>query len=247
MVRQRWQGERLGLWWWLTIAALYAPAGAIVRLKYRNADRIPRTGPAIIAVNHISHIDPFLMCRLLLDSGRIPHFLAKESIFAVPVVGTAMRGMQHIPVRRGTSDARQSLDKAVAALRAGHIILIDPEGTVTRDPEGWPMTARTGTARLAMLAPEVPVIPVGQWGVQASYDLYRKHVTPWRRVEHTISVGNPVDMSAFRGRDITAETLREATDTIMRAVRRQVADARGLPEPSGPFFQWKRSSTRARV
>ena len=87
-------------------------------------------------------------------------------------VGAAMRGMGHIPVKRGTTDARQSFDAAVQALEAGGMIVLHPEGTVTRDPDGWPMIGKTGAARLALLAPDVPVIPIAQWGVQKQIDLY---------------------------------------------------------------------------
>ncbi len=87
-----------------------------------------------------------------------------------------MHGMGHIPVKRGTMDAVQSLTAAVDALDAGRVIVLHPEGTVTRDPDGWPMAGKTGAARLAMLARDVPVIPVVQWGVQDSVDLYRKRV-----------------------------------------------------------------------
>src|SRR6201999_3469291 len=113
----------------------------------------------IIVTNHVSHVDPFSVAKLILDAGRVPRFLAKDSIFTVPAVGWAMRAMGHIPVRRDTIDAAHALDAAVKALRAGKVIVIHPEGTVTRDPDGWPMNGRTGAARLALLAPDVPVIP----------------------------------------------------------------------------------------
>jgi 1-acyl-sn-glycerol-3-phosphate acyltransferase len=244
-LRQPWQGERLGFWWGLSIAVLYLPAGLIAGLRYCDADRIPKRGPAILVVNHVSHVDPLLVARLVIDAGRVPHVLAKESLFAVPVVGTAMRQMGHIPVRRGTLDARASLEQAVAALRRGELVVLHPEGTVTRDPQGWPMVARSGAARLALLAPDVPVIPIGQWGIQTSYDLYRKRIRPLPRPRHTFSVGKPIDTSAFTGAEATRQTLTAMTDQMMRAVRQQVAVARDMPAPTGELYRWVRPPDRA--
>ena len=106
----------------------------------------------------------------------------------------AMRVMGHIPVKRGTTDARQSLSAAVDALEHGQVIVLHPEGTVTRDPDGWPMMGKTGAARLSSLVPDVPVIPVAQWGVQDQIDLYRKKVRLIPRPTHVFSVGEPVDL-----------------------------------------------------
>ncbi len=154
----------------------------------------------IIVVNHVSHVDPFLIAKIVLDAGRVPRVLAKESIFDVFPVGAAMRTMGHIPVKRGSVDARQSLAAAVDALAAGKVIVLHPEGTVTRDPEGWPMNGKTGAARLAMLAPDVPVIPIAQWGVQEKWDFYSKQrpAVPARRARH---VGRSADRPQRLPRD----------------------------------------------
>jgi 1-acyl-sn-glycerol-3-phosphate acyltransferase len=148
--------------------------------------------------------------------------------------------MGHIPVKRGTVDARQSLAAAVAALERGGLIVLHPEGTVTRDPSGWPMAGKSGAARLATLAPDVPVIPVVQWGVQEQFDLYRRKVRPFPRARHVISVGEPVDLSSFREREPSVPVLREVTDTIIRRLRSDLAGVRGLPAPDGEPYRWVR-------
>ena len=160
------------------------PRLALFRLRYRNIEALPQQGPMIIVTNHVSHIDPFLVSKFVLDAARTPRFLAKESIFGVPVVGWGMRIMGHIPVKRGRTDARQSLAAAVAALEAGGVIVLHPEGTVTRDPDGWPMAGKTGAARLATLVPDVRVVPLAQWGVQEQFDLYKKKVKLIPRPRH---------------------------------------------------------------
>lgn len=235
-------GEKVGVAWAIVMAILYVPFSVLVKIRYRNLDLLPQDGPAIIVVNHVSHVDPFLVAKMVLDGARTPRFLAKESIFDVPVVGAAMRAMGHIPVKRGTVDARQSFAAAVESLRGGNMIVLHPEGTVTRDPDGWPMVGKTGAARLALLAPEVPVIPIAQWGVQDQIDLYRKRVKLFPRPRHVLSVGAPIDLSEFRDRKLGARTLNEATDVIMRRLRDDVAQLRGVPAPDGPLLRWSRPS-----
>src|SRR6266536_5439838 len=235
-LRRPGRGEKLGFWWRLTWLVLYPPFGVVTKLRYHHLERIPRSGPAILIVNHVSHIDPMLVARFVLDAGRTPRFLAKRSIFDVPVVGRAMRGMGHIPVSRGTAEAHVSLTAAVDALRRGRVILLHPEGTVTRDPDWWPMSARTGAARLALLAPDVPVIPIGQWGAQQAVDLYRRKVRLVPRKEHHVVAGEPIDLRRFAGAQPTAETLRAMTDAMMAQVRDLVAGLRGEPAPTGSFY-----------
>jgi len=235
-------GEKVGVGWGIVMAILYVPFSMAFKLRYRNIERVPQEGAAIVVTNHVSHVDPFLVAKFILDAARRPRFLAKEAIFEVPVVGAAMRAMGHIPVRRGTADAVQSLEAAVEALKQGGLIVMHPEGTVTRDPLGWPMSGKTGAARLATLVPGVPVIPIAQWGVQESIDLYHRRFRLFPRPRHVMSVGEPVDLSGFAGRAPDTATLREITDVIMRRLRSDVADLRELPAPEGELFRWVRSS-----
>jgi 1-acyl-sn-glycerol-3-phosphate acyltransferase len=224
---------------------LYYPVSGLFKIRYRNIDRMPQRGPVIVVTNHVSHIDPFIIAKFVVDAARTPRFLAKESIFDVPLVGLLMRRMGQIPVRRGTVDARQSLAAAVSALERGRVIVMHPEGTVTRDPDGWPMIGKTGAARLVTLAPDVPVLPVAQWGVQEQVDLYNKKIKLIPRPRHVISIGEPVDLSAFRDREPTAKTLHEMTDVLMRRLRADVAALRGLPAPTGDLYHWTRPPTKA--
>ena len=233
-------GEKMGAVWRFVWLVLYAPFSLLIQSRYRNIERMPQQGAAILVTNHVSHVDPFLVAKFVLDAARTPRFLAKDTIFDVTVVGAAMRGMGHIPVRRGTADARQSLQAAVDALQAGKVIVLHPEGTVTRDPDGWPMAGKTGAARLAMLAPDVPVIPVAQWGVQESIDLYRKKVKLFPRPRHVISLGEPIDLSAYRGQRVGARALAEITELIMQRLRDDVAELRGQPAPTGELYHWVR-------
>ncbi|MDT4903835.1 MAG: 1-acyl-sn-glycerol-3-phosphate acyltransferase [Pseudonocardiales bacterium] len=234
----------MGVGWRTVWLVLYWPVSFLVKVRYLRMERLPQDGPAIIVVNHVSHIDPFLVSKFILDAARTPRFLAKDSIFDVFAVGRAMRAMGHIPVKRGTTDARQSLAAAVAALEQGHVLVLHPEGTVTRDPDGWPMAGKTGAARLATLVPDVPVIPVAQWGVQDSIDLYKKKVKIFPRPKHVLSVGDPIDLSAFRDRAPNMRVLKEITDQIMRQLRTDVADLRDLPAPAGNLFVWRRAGEK---
>jgi 1-acyl-sn-glycerol-3-phosphate acyltransferase len=205
---------------------------ALFRTTYRNQDLIPADGPVIVVANHVSYIDPIVMATFMWDCARVPRFLAKESLFRMPVLGRLMRGGGQIPVSRGSRDAAQSLDAAAGALDRGEVIVIYPEGTVTRDPDFWPSSGKTGAARLALLRPDVPVIAVGQWGAQDSVDVYNKHYRPIPRKRITIRVGGPVDLSRYAGADPTAATLRAITDELMTAITAQVAAIRGLEPPS---------------
>jgi 1-acyl-sn-glycerol-3-phosphate acyltransferase len=235
-------GEKMGAGWRFVWLVLYYPFSAVFKLRYKHMDRLPLDGPMIIVVNHVSHVDPFLVAKFVLDAARTPRFLAKESIFEVPAVGPAMRAMGHIPVKRGTTDARQSLAAAVACLDAGGVIVLHPEGTVTRDPHWWPMAGKTGAARLASLVPDVPVIPIVQWGVQEQVNLYQKRLKLFPRPRHVMSVGEPIELSAFRDREPAPRMLREMTDVIMRRLRHDLAELRGEPAPQGDLFVWRRGS-----
>ncbi len=223
---------KAGFWIRLCVAILYPLDGLLFRIRWHHIERVPApsTGGVIIALNHVSQIDTVLMARFVWQSGRVPRFMIKSVVFGWPLVGRIMRGAGQIPVYRGTRDASQSLRAAVTALERGEAVVIYPEGTTTKDPDNWPMEGKTGVARLVLLSPDTPVIPVGQWGA------HKRHGWSWGRFVHRrvaeASVGEPVKLDRFRGADQDAETLREITDVVMSAIRDQVADLRAEPAPS---------------
>lgn len=225
---------KAGFWIRLCVVVVYPTAGLLFRLRWRGLDRIPppQSGGVLIVANHVSQIDTFLIARLVWQAGRVPRFLVKSQVFDWRGVGRILRGAGQIPVFRGTTDAANSLQVAVDALARGEAVVIYPEGTTTKHPENWPMQGKTGVARLVLLCADVPVVPVGQWGAHRTR--FRASRLVRRRVS-LASVGEPLDLSRYRGAQPTAETLREITDEIMRAVRDQVAELRGEIAPD-EFF-----------
>jgi 1-acyl-sn-glycerol-3-phosphate acyltransferase len=217
------------------VAVVFPVASAVFRLRYRHADRIPPSGGVLLVANHVSVLDPIACARLVWDSGRAPHFLAKESVFT-GLAGTILRAAGQIPVSRGTSAASSSVHAAKAALDAGDLVVIYPEGSVTRDPDWWPMQARTGVARLALTTDAV-VLPVAQWGPQRVHDYHTKRLHLRWRTPADYLVGEPIDLSAQRarvraGQPLSGELLREVTDQLMSRVRDQLGELRGEQPPT---------------
>jgi 1-acyl-sn-glycerol-3-phosphate acyltransferase len=234
MEREGWRDVarrgRVGFWLGLAVIVLYPLNSVLFKLRWRGTEHIPKTGGVLAVANHVSYADPITFARFIWDSGRIPRFLAKESLFRTFFVRNVMRGAAQIPVHRGAADAQGSLRDAIAALEQGECVCIYPEGTVTRDPDWWPMQARTGVARLALTC-DVPVVPVAQWGPQFAVDVYRKRYRLLPRKEVHCLAGPPIDLSAYRGRPQTAELLREVTDLIMVRVRDLLGEVRGETPP----------------
>ncbi|MEP6852639.1 MAG: lysophospholipid acyltransferase family protein [bacterium] len=222
---------KAGFWIRLCVALLYPLDAMLFKIRFRHLDRVPATGGVLLVVNHLSHIDTILMARLVWQSGRIPRFMIKSDVFTTPVVGRAMTGAGQIPVHRGTTNAQHSLQAASDALTRGECVVIYAEGTITQDPDWWPMQAKTGVARLALLAPDVPVVPIGQWGPQ--FTLSRRRFRPFPRKVAAASVGHPVDLSPWRSIAEPGQLdLRRMTDAIMSAVRDEVAVLRAEPAPT---------------
>ena len=219
---------------WAAVLVVYPVASLMFQLRYRHAERLPARGPVLLVANHVSVLDPLACARLVFDNGRLPHFLAKQSVFK-GFAGTLLRSAGQIPVARYSVDAHNALDAAKADLDAGNVVVIYPEGSVTRDPDWWPMQARTGVARLALTTDAV-VLPVAQWGPQRVHDYHRKKLHLRFRAPADYLVGEPVDLSTARAqvRDgglLSAELLRETTDLIMSRVRDQLAELRQEPAP----------------
>ncbi|WP_051515745.1 lysophospholipid acyltransferase family protein [Candidatus Blastococcus massiliensis] len=231
----RWRTRgRIGWAFWLCIAVVFPASKLMFRIRYRHGDRLPRSGPVLLVANHVSILDPIACARLVFDHGRMPHFLAKESVFK-GLAGAILRSAGQIPVARYSSDAVGALAAAQDDLAAGNVVVIYPEGSVTRDPEWWPMESRTGAARLALTTDAV-VLPVAQWGPQRLHDYHAKKLYLRPRTPADYYVGEPIDLSEQRARvraggPVTAELLKETTDLMMGRVRDQLAELRGEPAP----------------
>jgi 1-acyl-sn-glycerol-3-phosphate acyltransferase len=212
---------KAGSWIRLCVVIIFPLTNLFFKLRWHHLDRIPARGGVLIAVNHISQADTLAMARMVWESGRIPRFLIKSSVFGWPILGPIMTGAGQLPVYRASSQAADSLRDAERALNRGECVIIYPEGTITSDPDYWPMQAKTGVARLALACPEVPVLPVGQWGAHRTLGR-RGRFRPVPRHWHQASVGEPLDLDKYRDTEPTGEVLREATDEIMAAITDQV-------------------------
>lgn len=224
--------EKGGFWVGVAAAIVYPMSALLGKTRIVNGEGIPREGSALLVLNHISHLDPCYDARFVHKNMRVPHFLGKHSLWNVPIMGAILRGAKQIPVYRGTSDAQQSLREAHKALEDGMVVVIYPEGTITKDPDGWPMNSRTGVARLA-LQHDGPVIPVARWGTADIYNHYRKRFRPLPRKTVTHKVGEPIDLSAYKGRDESIALLREVTDLLMHGVKDLLAEVREETAPEG--------------
>ncbi|MHB1063788.1 MAG: lysophospholipid acyltransferase family protein [Georgenia sp.] len=216
----------------------------LTRRSWYGGEHLPRSGGFIVVANHMTNLDPLVVAHFLDGHGAAPRFLAKSELFGNRVVAALLGHAGQIPVHRGTANARDALAAADAALTAGGCVVIFPEGTFTRDPDLWPMTGRTGAARLA-LRTGVPVIPVAQWGAHRILPRYSNwlRIVPRRPV--TVVAGPPVDLSGLDGTEPDHATLGEATARITAAITRQLAHIRAEEPPERPYDMRRDGDPRA--
>ncbi len=184
----------------------------------------------VVAANHISYFDPLQCAHYLYDNGRLPRFLGKHEVFELPVIGPIITGAGQIPVYRETEDAASAIRAAIEAVNAGECVVIYPEGTISRDPELWPMTGKTGAARIALMT-GAPLIPLAQWGAQEVVRPYARELRLLPRKVMQVMAGPPVDLDDLRGRPIDGEVLDTATDRLMAAITAQLEVLRGVKAP----------------
>ena len=219
--------------WWIAVPIVKPVLLATTRQRWEGGDKIPETGGCILALNHVSHIDPLLAAHFLYDHGRLPRYLAKAGLFDVRGLGGFLRSAGQIPVERSTAGAR-AFDEAVKAVNAGELVVVYVEGSITKDPNGWPMVGKAGAARIA-LATGAPVVPVGQWGAQELLPAYSAKPHPFPRKTVRMKVGDPVDLSDLLPKEHTVAVVAEATHRIMDAIVDLVAEVREEPRPAELF------------
>ncbi|NLF05372.1 MAG: 1-acyl-sn-glycerol-3-phosphate acyltransferase [Actinomycetales bacterium] len=207
---------------------------ATTRRAWSGGENFPRDRGFIAAANHMSYADPLTTAHYLYDHGFAPRILAKAPLFKVFFVGPILRSSGQIPVYRNSSRAGESLEAAFTALDGGECVFVFPEGTLTRDPDLWPMTGKTGVARLALQS-KAPVIPIAQWGAQDLIPRYGKFPRLFGRKQQTVVAGPPVDLSDLYGKPLEGAVLREATERVMAAITVLLAEIRGEEPPATRF------------
>jgi len=207
---------------------------AITKRDWRGFENIPQRGGVIVAVNHISHADPLVFAHYLFDNGRPGRFLAKSGLFSVPIVGRIIRGAGQIPVFRESDGAHAAYIAAVEAVNNGELLGVYPEATLTRDPHHWPMTGKTGVARIA-LETGVPLIPVAQWGAQEIIGTYAKRIKLFPRTLVHVHAGPALDLSPWLGKPINQQVLIEVTNFVMDTITSMLEEIRGEKAPAERF------------
>jgi len=229
-------GKPLGTNGWFRFgAAILRPIlNLIVKKDWRGGEKLPQSGPAIVVCNHLSYLDPLTFTHFLYNNGRAPRYLGKESVFRVPIVGRVIRGAGQIPVSRESKDAVKGLEHAIAVLKAGHLLGVYPEGTLTRDENLWPMRAKTGVARLALMT-GTPVYPCASWGPEKVLPPYSKKIKLFPRTRVSIMMGEPVDLSRWQGRADDPVAIEEAADHIMDRITTLLETLRNEKAPAVRF------------
>ncbi len=231
--RRETQG-RLGWGYRLTVLVVIPLLRLVLRRDWRGGEHLPASGGVVAVTVHASNLDPLTFAHFVHGNGRVMRFLAKSSLFRAPLLGALLRSAEQIPVHRGTENASEAFTSAVAAVRAGQLVAVFPEGTLTRDPDLWPMRGKTGAARIA-LATGAPVVPIGQWGAHELLPRYSTRLRLFPRKTVHVWAGRPVDLDDLRGRPVDADVLRQATDRIMAALVAIVAEQRGEAPPAQLF------------
>jgi 1-acyl-sn-glycerol-3-phosphate acyltransferase len=211
-------------WWRLGLVVVGFLSGLVFRIRVAGAERVPASGPAILAANHVSALDgPILGFATGRRARRMTRFLVASEFFAKLRFGWALRLYRQIPLKRGTRDAG-ALEKAFATIRSGALAGIFPEGRVNPDPDGGLQRGRSGVGRIA-LATGARVVPVGIWGTQDRWPRGGLHYRrPWRRTI-AIAYGEPIEP---RGEAGSPEDVQVFTDLVMTGIVKQTAEARVL-------------------
>ncbi|WP_040165187.1 lysophospholipid acyltransferase family protein [Microbacterium gorillae] len=219
-------------WFWPLGALVVPPVSLLAKLRFVHPEKLPRAGAFVLVVNHYSEFDPLTTAMGVWRLGRAPRFMAKESLFRIPVLGAALRATGMVPVARSSSSAsaKQTLSAASEIAEDGRGVIVYPEGTLTRDPDLWPMRGKTGAVRLALEA-GVPLIPAVQWGVQEIMPRYGKlRIFPLRRPV-TIMFGDPIDLTDFVGHERENSQLVKATGIVMDRLAEMLGELRGEKPP----------------
>jgi 1-acyl-sn-glycerol-3-phosphate acyltransferase len=185
-----------------------------LRCTITGAENVPTTGGAVMAINHTGYLDFALAGMAARPSGRLVRFMAKEQVFRHRISGPLMRGMHHIPVDREAGAA--SYRAAVGALKAGEIVGVFPEATISRSFELKEF--KNGAVRMAAAA-GVPLLPTVIWGSQRIWTKGHPKRLGRTRTPILLSVGTPIPVSRRDDPELVLLTLRKAMTELLHAAQ----------------------------
>jgi 1-acyl-sn-glycerol-3-phosphate acyltransferase len=191
-----------------------------LRFDFQGVDHIPRKGGAILSINHVGYLDFALTGTAALPTGRYVRFMAKKEVFDNKLAGPLMRGMHHISVDRSSGTA--SFVAALRALRAGEVVGIFPEGTISVSFEIKEL--KSGAVRLAMAA-GVPVIPTIVWGSQRIWTKKVKRNLRREKIPVTVTFGEPLYFDKQSDVAASESLLRETMIAMLHQVQQKYPDS----------------------
>lgn len=231
--KPRGSGERSkpSIFWliYLMVAPLFS-----ILFKYEIRGKLPQNGPFVLAGNHLSELDPVVIGYGVWKMGRIPRFMAKDSLFRVPVLKWLLNASGQIPVKRGRGGG-EAVEAAERLMETGGGVIIYPEGTLTREPQLWPMRGKSGAVRLAA-AHNIPLVPFAHWGTQAVYGRYAKRPTLRFRTPIVINVGEPMDLGELELDAKDRRIVQEASDRLMERIVELQAELRPGETPPEELY-----------
>jgi 1-acyl-sn-glycerol-3-phosphate acyltransferase len=202
---------------------VYTPVIAIARavfalegLKFTitGAQNFPTSGGGVLVSNHLSYMDFAYAGLAAHPSKRLVRFMAKDDVFRHKISGPLMRGMHHIPVDRTAGAA--SFREAVEALKAGEIVGVFPEATISRSFEL--KAFKSGAVRMAQAA-GVPLLPMTIWGSQRVWTKGYPKRLGRTNVPITLSVGKPIMAGRQDNADDINQLLRDRMNELLHAAQ----------------------------
>jgi 1-acyl-sn-glycerol-3-phosphate acyltransferase len=199
-----------------------------LKFTLSGTEHVPRTGGAVMVINHVGYLDFTFAGLAAQPARRLVRFMAKDEVFRHRVSGPLMRGMKHIPVDREAGTA--SFRAALTALKAGEIVGVFPEATISRSFELKEF--KSGAVRMARAA-GVPLLPTVIWGSQRVWTKGRPRNFRRSHIPISIAVGEPMPVPPKVSPDVVAADLHERMEKLLHGVQESYPE-----QPRGEDDRW---------
>jgi 1-acyl-sn-glycerol-3-phosphate acyltransferase len=220
------------------------------KVKAWGYDRVPLTGPFITAATHVAMYDVFIPMMAIFHQGRRPRYMAKAEMAHWPVIGKWFQlvGMQ--PVERARGKALVIESESIKILTSGRPLTLWPEGTLTRDPQKWPMSLKPGVGIIALeasrrLGYEVPLYCSATWGAASINQWW-----PWPRrnvvscFDEQLYYGDLLNDCDAWGDEPPKELVQELVQRIDLRLVALSAEIRGEEPPAEGYWDFRTMSRK---